>query len=549
MPPLLSHRLQNHRFGPRKTCPACGETLPSTLTFCPNCSADVRKVPDNLRSAQEQRTQFQIPSFLLTDRAERRFDEEGIGTGIIWVGLALIALPVVSSNLSPLTFGAWALGLVLTSYGIARTRSDRQSMLRAGMVTAAAGMLTLVVMGNHLWRQEQAPPPLDPEKTSLALSPSSEDDDAHASLAAVLTGSNPMFRGSPAHTGVLAGPELDGDPYRSWRYDTGENLRSTPAIAGAVAYFGTRDGYLVALDLLTQKPKWTFDLGGYPVTASPAVEGRTVYLGSGFNAFAIDADTGIQRWKTQMDYAGESSPTVAEGVVYVASKENHLYAFDAATGEQLWFFKTDGLLFGSPSVVDDAVLIGGDDGDLFSVNRENGHVLWKTTLDSAVYSTAAISGGRVYVTTEGQTVSAVDLETGDLIWSYPVGGSTSPAVLDGIVYVSSSDGALYAIDAETGGSPLWIFATGNKELQSPVIAGNDVVVAAGAMLYNLDRATGELVWQYPIGDVVTTEPVILDGYLYVGDKNGYFYVLTGDAQLATPESGGGGSSSGKPGST
>jgi outer membrane protein assembly factor BamB len=506
-------------------------------------------VPENVRTVQENQTQFHIPAFLLAEPAVRRFDEEGIGTGLIWVGLALIALPVVSSNLSPLSLGAWALGCLLTGFGIARTRQDGQSMLRAGALTAAAGLLTLAVMANHIVGHEQAPAELDPELAALSLTPSSEAGELDNSLAAVLTGSNPMFRGAPAHTGVLAGPELDGNPYRSWRYDTGEDLRSTPAIAGAVAYFGTRDGYLVALDLLTKKPKWTFDLGGYPVRASPAVEGRTVFIGSGFNVFAIDADTGVQRWKTKMDYAGESSPTVTGGTVYIASKENHLYALDAESGEQLWFYKTDGLLFGTPSVADDAVVIGGDDGDLFSIDRENGHLHWKLTLDSAIYSTPAIANGQVFVTTQAQTVSAIDLATGDLNWSYPVGGSSSPAVVDGVVYVGSDDGALYAIDAESGGDPLWLFATGSKTVQSPVVVGDEVVFAAGAMLVSLDRASGDVVWQYPVGDDVTTEPVILDGYVYAGDKNGYFYAITGDADLATPASGAGGSSSGKPEAT
>ncbi len=509
----------------------------------------MRAVPENVRTVQENRTQFQIPPFLLTESVGRRFDEQGIGTGLIWVGLALISLPVVSSNLSPLTLGAWAIGCLLTGYGIARTRQDGQSMLRAGALTAAAGILTLAVMGNHILRHNDAPAVVDPELATLGITPSREAENADGSLAAILTGSNPMFRGAPTHTGVLAGPGLEGNPYRSWRYDTGEDLRSTPAIAGAVAYFGTRDGYLVALDLLTQKPKWSFDLGGYPVRASPAVVDRTVFIGSGFNIFAIDADTGIQRWKTKMDYAGESSPTVADGTVFIASKENHLYALDAETGEQLWFYKTDGLLFGTPSVAGDAVLIGGDDGDLFSIDRENGHLHWKVTLDSAIYSTPAIADGRVFVTTEGQTITAVDLATGTLIWSYPVGGSSSPARADGVVYVGSDDGAIYAIDAEAGGEPLWLFASGSSSVRSPVISGDEVVVAAGAMLISLDRATGEVIWQYPVGDDVSTDPVVLDGYLYAGDRNGYFYAITGDADLSTPASGSGGPSSGKPEST
>jgi hypothetical protein len=126
MPSLLSYRLQSHRTGPQKTCPGCGETVPSSLTFCPNCSGDMRAVPENVRTVQENHTQFQIPSFLLSEPSGRRFDEEGIGTGLIWVGLAMIALPVVSSNLSPLALGSWAIGCLLTAYGIARTRQDGQ---------------------------------------------------------------------------------------------------------------------------------------------------------------------------------------------------------------------------------------------------------------------------------------------------------------------------------------------------------------------------------------------------------------------------------------
>ncbi len=549
MPSLTTYRLQNRRFGPQKTCTACSETIPANLTFCPNCGQDMRDIPENVRTVNESRTQFQIPSFLLAAPDGRRFDEEGVGTGIIWVGLALIAIPAVTGNFSPLTIGAWIAGCVLTGIGITRTRRDGQSMLRAGALTAAAGVLTLAVLGNQIYRHQNVPAELDQQRASAAETPSIENESSENTLAMVLTGSNPMFRGAPMHTGVLAGPVLDGNPYRAWRYDAGGDLRSTPAISGAVAYFGTNDGYLVALDLLTQKPKWSFDLGGYPVRASPAIADRTVYLANGFSVFAIDADTGTQRWKFPMDYAGESSPTVAGGVVYVASKENHLYAIDANTGKQLWFYKTDGLLFSSPSVSDKFVVIGGDDGDLFALDRENGRLVWKLTLDSGIYSTPAIDGARVYVTTKNKTTVAVDLATGAEIWNYPVGGSASPAVTDGVVYVGSDDGAIYAIDAAKGGDPLWLFATGSAGVHSPIIAGDQVFFAAGASITSLNRQNGKVVWQYPVGDVVTTEPVVLDGYLYVGDKNGYFYAITGDASLATPTDGSGGGARSKPSST
>lgn len=550
MPTLSTYRFQNRRTGPQKTCTTCGETIPANLIFCPNCGRDMRAVPENVRTISDTRTQFQIPAFLLAAPDGRRFDEQGVGTGIIWVGLALIAIPAVTGNLSPLSIGAWIVGCVLTAAGIARTRRDGQSMLRAGALTAAAGVLTLAVLGNQIYRHQSAPSTLDAQSASVAETPSVENESSADSLAMVLTGSNPMFRGAPAHTGVLAGPVLEGNPYRAWRYDTGGNLRSTAAISGAVAYFGTNDGYLIALDLLTRKPRWSFDLGGYPVRASPAIADRTVYLANGFSVFAIDADTGTQRWKFAMEYAGESSPTVVDGVVYVASKENRLYALDAETGEQRWFYKTDGLLFGSPSVSSESVVIGGDDGDLFAIDRDDGNLDWKLTLDSGIFSTPAIDGERVYVTTKNKTTVAIDLESGDEIWTYPVGGSASPAVADGVVFIGSDDGAIYAIDAAKGGDPLWLFATGSPGVRSPIVAGDEVFFAAGATITSLNRETGTVVWQYPVGDTVSTEPVVLDGYLYVGDKNGYFYAITGDASLATPTNpGGGGNSHAKPSNT
>lgn len=510
----------------------------------------MRAIPENVRSVSDPKAHFQIPEFLLAPSATaRRFDEEGIGTGIIWVGLALVAIPALTSNLSPLSIGTWIVGCVLAAAGIARARRDGQSMLRAGALTAAVGLLTLAILANQVLRHQAAPDEILEAVSELSSTPTELATDTSASLAAALTGTNPMFRGAPQHTGVLAGPPLDGSPYRSWRFDAGSDLNSTPAIAGAVAYFGTQDGYLVALDLLTRKPRWSFDLGGYPVRASPAVVGRTVYIGNGFNVFAIDATTGLQQWKLSIPYAGESSPTVVDGVVYVGSKENHLYAIDAETGKQLWFFKTDGLIFGSPSVTEDAVVVGGDDGDLFAISPENGHLIWKVTLDSGIYSTPAVADGRVFVTTKDQTTYAVDLKTGTELWSYPVGGSASPAVADGIVYVGSDDGAIYAIDAAKGGDPRWLFATGSASVRSPVVAGDEVFFAAGSSIVSLDRSDGSVRWQYPVGDTITTEPVVLDGYLYAGDKSGHFYVITGDAGLGTPEPGSGGSSKGKPSST
>jgi outer membrane protein assembly factor BamB len=530
----------NRRIGPQKTCPSCSEIVPAVFSFCPVCSTSLLDVAENLRSVARERTQFQIPAYLLGDaRAGRRYDYEGAGTGIIWFGLFLIAVPAATANLSPISMAAWIGGVVAVLAGLIRARADSQSMMRAGLLTGAAGVLALSVIANQIVRESSPQPetlaPATQEIASTDVAKAEEAPSESSPMQAMkLTGSVPMLRGSPAHAGVLPGPGPEGNPYRLWRFDAGDDLQSTPAIADATAYFGTRDGYLIALDLLTGVPRWRFDLGGYPVRAAPAVNDRTVYVGSGYSVFAIDAVGGEERWRFGMSYAGESSPVVVDGLVYVASKENHLYALDAKTGEKKWSYKTDGLLFGSPSISGDLAVIGGDDGDVFGLDRKTGRMIWKYTAKSGIFSTPAIGGNLVYVTSKDQTLIALDFQTGEEQWSYPVGGEASPAVVEDTVYVGSDDGAVYAFDANVGGPPLWLFATGNEGLLSPVVAGDYVYLAAGTSIFKLDRATGEKIWQYPVGDKVTVEPVVLDGIIYVGAADGFFYAIGGDAAIASP---------------
>ena len=90
---------------------------------------------------------------------------------------------------------------------------------------------------------------------------------------------------------------------------------------------------------------WSFPTGDF-VAASPTVVDGVVYVGSwdGF-MYAIDAQTGVQKWKkflgqTTPNCAGPtgitSSATVQNGVVYVGGGDANWYALDATNGTILW---------------------------------------------------------------------------------------------------------------------------------------------------------------------------------------------------------------------
>ncbi|MEI7827866.1 MAG: PQQ-binding-like beta-propeller repeat protein, partial [Euryarchaeota archaeon] len=53
----------------------------------------------------------------------------------------------------------------------------------------------------------------------------------------------------------------------------------------------------------------------------------------------------------------ESSPAVANGVVYVGSDDNNTYALNATTGAKLWSYSTGGEV-SSPTVVNGVVYVG-----------------------------------------------------------------------------------------------------------------------------------------------------------------------------------------------
>ena len=60
-----------------------------------------------------------------------------------------------------------------------------------------------------------------------------------------------------------------------------------------------------------------------------------VYVGSSTGLHAINADTGVGKWKIWNGFT--PSPTVADGVVYIGSPFI-VYAIDTSDGSEIWSF-------------------------------------------------------------------------------------------------------------------------------------------------------------------------------------------------------------------
>ncbi len=104
----------------------------------------------------------------------------------------------------------------------------------------------------------------------------------------------------------------------------------------------------------------------YPIArvgSYPAIADGVAYVGSDdLHLYAIDTETGQQKWRflfrpVEYQLAGpvQSSPTIAGGTIFFRSMANHLFALDLASGQERWQFKTGGAVISTPAVADGVV--------------------------------------------------------------------------------------------------------------------------------------------------------------------------------------------------
>jgi outer membrane protein assembly factor BamB len=520
-----------------RTCPTCEQASPGTSLFCPNCGSSLAAVPPVVvaTAAAVDPSFFDVPAFLRdAERRKRRHSEPGSGAGWLWLGGLLIAIPILLTVNPELSAVVWTAGLLLVGFGFWRMRHDRKLLMNAGV---AFNLVAVAALGGIGYRTLNTPDPSVPA-SSLAGATATAESEISSSAEALdgtTLGTVAMFRGDPQHTGVHPGPVPEGHPDLKWRLDTAGEVYSSPVVSGGMVFLGAKNGYLYAVDEVTGKDKWQFDIGDYVIVrSSPAVVNKTVFVGGGYNLFALDQDTGLEKWRLEIPYAGQSSPTVLGGVVYVGSQEGHVYAVDANSGKQIWHFQIDGLIFSSPTVAKDMVYVGSDDGNLYAINAKSGKMKWKMATGGEVYASAAVADDVIYVTSKSRQTYALSQDTGQIIWQHPIGGDASPAIRRGIVYVGSDDGGLYALDAKTG-EVKWLFPTGSPIVSSPAVVGSVVFVASGSTVYAVDIKTGEKVWNFATTDAIESSPAVVDGMVFVGSRDGFLYAIGGDGIDQTEE--------------
>jgi outer membrane protein assembly factor BamB len=271
--------------------------------------------------------------------------------------------------------------------------------------------------------------------------------------------------------------------------------------------------------------------------SSPIVANGVVYANSAAGRLdAFDASTGAGKWSFQMsagNVAGSViSPAEANGVVYdIGGGCNNpngcttLYAIDASSGIQLWSSSIPPLS-ATLVVANGIVYVSSNGGNLWAFNASTGVDLWDNTPDidgpAAADMMAAVANGIVYTKAANYNyLYAQSATSGAVLWSAQTtdatySGGSSPTVANGIVYVYAP-GKLSAFNATTG-APLWSDAAGAiaPSETSPAVANGVVYLSSNdGKLAAFDATTGAPIWSSGTS-VSTSSPVLANGVVYVG---------------------------------
>lgn len=374
---------------------------------------------------------------------------------------------------------------------------------------------------------------------ALLLAACSSTDESEATRIADLPEVKKKFKAK-----VLWHRSVDGvDDYYS---------RIKPYIAYNKVFTGSRNGEAVAFDLETGDKIWSVDLSDPEnklgffekkqealLNGGPVAGGKQVYYGSeNGQLFALDAETGVLNWQVEVKGEIIAAPAHEGNTVVVNTSSGNLTAYDAATGEQLWLVTQDVpplTLRGtsSPVVSNGGVFVGKPDGLLSVFLLANGQAGWSSEIGQATGSTElekvidvdsspVILGDKVYAISSRGQLSVLELRSGAIVWQREYSSFSSLAVEGNTIYLTDVKGHIYAVDRLNGTEKWSQSALHNRGVTGPVVVGGYVVVGDyEGYLHWLSTENGEFVSQYKVdGSGIYTEPAVHKGILYVQSRDG-----------------------------
>jgi outer membrane protein assembly factor BamB len=341
-----------------------------------------------------------------------------------------------------------------------------------------------------------------------------------------------MDRGDLASTGAVP-TALPSTLEELWRRDLKEPVEATALIVGEQIIVATVDGRVLCLAISDGTTVWeqSFETN---FIAPPSVADGLIVIGDLDGVVrGLELSSGKLVWTQATDGEINAGAAIVKDLVLVTSQDGSLYGLDRKTGERRWVYTTGDQIRCRPTVVEGRTFLGGCDGSLHTVLIEDGSKgAEPMALDGPTGSTPAIYEHLAVLPTHGGSVMAFDWREGKQLWSYadpdhPQEYRTSAAVTEKFVVVTSQNKKVVALDPKTGATQ-WTASLRRRADSSPIIAGNDVWIAAtDGRLYRFDLQTGNEKWVFEIKGGFLASPAIANDRLVAVTEAGIMICFGG----------------------
>ena len=189
--------------------------------------------------------------------------------------------------------------------------------------------------------------------------------------------------------------------------DFGDHTHSTPAIntESAIAFIGSNDNYLYALHADSGEGVWKFQTGG-DIKSTPALfEGSVLITAWDGFLYRVDQESGQEIWKFGSYGKSMSSPSIDidDRIVIFGSHDGSIYGIDFDSGEEIWKFRTGKRVMSSATIVSRSdgtgriAFIGSASKYIYGLDPKTGEQLWRFETQGHVSSVPTIENGRMYV--------------------------------------------------------------------------------------------------------------------------------------------------------
>lgn len=325
-------------------------------------------------------------------------------------------------------------------------------------------------------------------------------------------------------------------------------LRLTPSFDGTTLYVADARGRVSAITSDSGRRLWETDVN-HAVSGATGVGDGIVVVGTPKGqVIALNKEDGKQAWAAVVSSAVVAPPAVHGGVVVVQTADGKLTALGVADGKRLWIYERGEpalslLGTAAPLIVDEYALSGFASGKVVALNLRDGRLLWEFAVSQPrgrnevermvdVDAPLLIAHDMLYAASYQGKIVAVDMRTGRLQWTRDVSTFTGLDAGRGHVYLTDEKGNVLAFDQATGASVWKQDKLHGRNLSAPVYFNGYVVVGDyQGYLHWLSADDGRFVSRSRVGsDAIASRLLAGPAAVYVLNQGGTLAAL----QLRTP---------------